>query len=102
MQPASACVGATRASKASTASASLPGSAVNDPTTTTSDMRCSSPTRTERGSYALGGDLVAPPINHVRINARDLQEAVDFYVALLGAELLTTPNFGIPVQWLAL
>jgi catechol 2,3-dioxygenase-like lactoylglutathione lyase family enzyme len=38
----------------------------------------------------------------VSINARDLQESVDFYVDLLGAELLTTPNFGIPVQWLAL
>jgi catechol 2,3-dioxygenase-like lactoylglutathione lyase family enzyme len=45
---------------------------------------------------------VAPRINHVSINARDLQESVDFYVDLLGAELLATPNFGIPVQWLAL
>jgi catechol 2,3-dioxygenase-like lactoylglutathione lyase family enzyme len=41
-------------------------------------------------------------INHVSVNATDLQESVDFYVDLLGAELLTTPNFGIPVQWLAL
>lgn len=41
-------------------------------------------------------------INHVSINARDLQESVDFYVDLLGAELLPTPNFGLPVQWLAL
>jgi catechol 2,3-dioxygenase-like lactoylglutathione lyase family enzyme len=45
---------------------------------------------------------VAPRINHVSINARDLQESVDFYVDLLGAELLETPNFGIPVRWLAL
>ena len=36
------------------------------------------------------------------INARDLQESVDFYVELLGAEPIPTPNFGLPVQWLAL
>jgi len=41
-------------------------------------------------------------INHVSVNAQNLQESVDFYVDLLGAELLTTPNFGLPVQWLAL
>jgi catechol 2,3-dioxygenase-like lactoylglutathione lyase family enzyme len=31
-----------------------------------------------------------------------LEESVDFYVDLLGAEPIPTPNFGIPVQWLAL
>ncbi len=41
-------------------------------------------------------------INHVSVNARDLQESVDFYVDLLGAEPIATPNFGLPVQWLAL
>jgi hypothetical protein len=41
-------------------------------------------------------------INHVSINARDLQESVDFWVELLGAEPIPTPNFGLPVQWLAL
>ena len=41
-------------------------------------------------------------INHVSVNARDLEESVDFYVDLLGAELIATPNFGLPVQWLAL
>ena len=41
-------------------------------------------------------------INHVSINARDLQESVDFYVELLGAEPIATPNFGFPVQWLGL
>ncbi len=41
-------------------------------------------------------------INHVSINALDLQESVDFYVDLLAAEPITTPNFGLPVQWLAL
>jgi catechol 2,3-dioxygenase-like lactoylglutathione lyase family enzyme len=41
-------------------------------------------------------------INHVSVNARDLRESVDFYVELLGAEPIPTPNFGVPVQWLAL
>src|SRR5215218_8002229 len=41
-------------------------------------------------------------INHVSVNAVDLQTSVDWYVDLLGAEPLTTPNFGLPVQWLAL
>ena len=45
---------------------------------------------------------MGPQINHVSINARDLQESVEFYVDLLGAEPIATPNFGIPVQWLAL
>jgi glyoxylase I family protein len=44
---------------------------------------------------------MGPQINHVSINARDLQESVDFYVDLLGAEPVATPNFGLPVQWLA-
>jgi catechol 2,3-dioxygenase-like lactoylglutathione lyase family enzyme len=41
-------------------------------------------------------------INHVSINARDLQESIDFYVDLLGAEPIATPNFGFPVQWLGI
>jgi catechol 2,3-dioxygenase-like lactoylglutathione lyase family enzyme len=41
-------------------------------------------------------------INHVSINALNLQESVDFYVDLLGAEPIATPNFGGRVQWLAL
>ncbi len=41
-------------------------------------------------------------INHVSVNARKLQESVEFYVDLLGAEPIPTPNFGLPVQWLAL
>jgi catechol 2,3-dioxygenase-like lactoylglutathione lyase family enzyme len=41
-------------------------------------------------------------INHVSVNAHDLEESVDFYVDLLGAERIATPNFGLPVQWLAL
>ena len=45
---------------------------------------------------------VSTRINHVSVNARELQESVDFYVELLGAEPIATPNFGLPVQWLAL
>ena len=45
---------------------------------------------------------VSPQINHVSINALNLQESVDFYVDLLAAKPITTPNFGLPVQWLAL
>ena len=41
-------------------------------------------------------------INHVSVNAVNLSESVDFYVDLLGAEPIPTPNFGLPVQWLAL
>jgi catechol 2,3-dioxygenase-like lactoylglutathione lyase family enzyme len=41
-------------------------------------------------------------INHVSINARDLSESADFYTDLLGAQPIPTPNFGLPVQWLAL
>jgi catechol 2,3-dioxygenase-like lactoylglutathione lyase family enzyme len=46
--------------------------------------------------------LVSLRINHVSINALNLQESVDFYVDLLGAEPITTPNFGLAAQWLAL
>jgi catechol 2,3-dioxygenase-like lactoylglutathione lyase family enzyme len=41
-------------------------------------------------------------INHVSVNAVDLEESTEFYVDLLGAERIATPNFGLPVQWLAL
>ena len=61
---------------------------------------------TGRASYAPRGESGRNAgerrINHVSVNARDLQESVDFYVDLLGAEPIATPNFGLPVQWLAL
>ena len=41
-------------------------------------------------------------INHVSMHARDLQESVEFYVDLLGAEPVASPKFGLPVQWLSL
>jgi catechol 2,3-dioxygenase-like lactoylglutathione lyase family enzyme len=44
---------------------------------------------------------MASDINHVSIHAPDLQESVGFYVELLEAEPIPTPNFGVPVQWLA-
>jgi catechol 2,3-dioxygenase-like lactoylglutathione lyase family enzyme len=45
---------------------------------------------------------VSSRINHVSVNARDLRESVDFYVELVGAEPIPSPNFGVPVRWLAL
>jgi catechol 2,3-dioxygenase-like lactoylglutathione lyase family enzyme len=45
---------------------------------------------------------VSSRINHVSVNARDLQESTEFYADLLGAVPIPTPNFGLPVQWLAL
>src|SRR4051794_15227119 len=50
MQPSSAWVGSTSALNASSASASLPATAVNEPTTTTSDMRA--PPGLDAASYA--------------------------------------------------
>jgi catechol 2,3-dioxygenase-like lactoylglutathione lyase family enzyme len=45
---------------------------------------------------------VTSQINHVSVSARDLDESVEFYVELLGAEPIAAPNFGVPVRWLAL
>jgi catechol 2,3-dioxygenase-like lactoylglutathione lyase family enzyme len=39
-------------------------------------------------------------INHVSIQAKNLRESVQFYTEVFGAELIDTPNFGFPVQWL--
>jgi catechol 2,3-dioxygenase-like lactoylglutathione lyase family enzyme len=39
-------------------------------------------------------------INHVSIGAQDLQDSVEFYTEIFGAEQIDTPNFGFPVQWL--
>ena len=46
--------------------------------------------------------MSATRINHVSVSARDLATSVAFYVDLLGAEPIPTPNFGLPVQWLSL
>jgi catechol 2,3-dioxygenase-like lactoylglutathione lyase family enzyme len=45
---------------------------------------------------------VTSQINHVSVSARDLEESIDFYVELLGAQRIPSPNFGVPVRWLAL
>jgi catechol 2,3-dioxygenase-like lactoylglutathione lyase family enzyme len=45
---------------------------------------------------------VSGRINHVSVNARDLNESIEFYAELFGAEPIPTPNFGLPVQWLAI
>lgn len=41
-------------------------------------------------------------INHVSVNAIDLDHSAAFYAELLGAEPLPAPNFGLPVRWLSL
>jgi lactoylglutathione lyase len=46
--------------------------------------------------------VIATRINHVSINAVDVEEAGRFYEELLGMERLPTPNFGFPVYWLRL
>ena len=44
---------------------------------------------------------MAAQINHVSINALRLRDSVEFFVELLHAEPIPRPNFGVPVQWLA-
>src|ERR1700709_1375623 len=59
----------------------------------------------QRAPLPLGGINVGmrtSGINHVSIHANDLEASVRFYVELLDAEILDTPNFGVPVQWLGL
>src|SRR3954452_18486741 len=45
---------------------------------------------------------MSPAINHVSVNALSLDESVEFYVDLIDAEVIPAPNFGVPVQWLAI
>ena len=44
----------------------------------------------------------ATRINHVSISARDVAQSVAFYVEVFGVTPVATPDFGFPVQWLAL
>ena len=39
-------------------------------------------------------------IHHVSINVSDVQAAQDFYVQVLGLEVLDRPDFGFPGAWL--
>ena len=41
-------------------------------------------------------------INHVSVSAKDLATSVAFYAEVLGAEPVATPDFCLPVQWMAL
>jgi lactoylglutathione lyase len=41
-------------------------------------------------------------VNHVSVNASDLAEGIAFYARLLGATPIATPDFGGPVQWMAI
>lgn len=41
-------------------------------------------------------------INHVSVHALDIGTSTAFYVEMFGAQPIATPNFGFPVQWLAL
>jgi lactoylglutathione lyase len=44
----------------------------------------------------------ATRINHVSLSAHDVAESVRFYTDVLGMTPVATPDFGFPVQWLAL
>jgi catechol 2,3-dioxygenase-like lactoylglutathione lyase family enzyme len=44
---------------------------------------------------------VSSRVNHVSVNARDLEQSAEFYVELLGADRIPSPNFDLPVLWLA-
>ena len=44
----------------------------------------------------------ATRINHVSLNAVDVEESGRFYEEVFGMERLPTPNFGFPVYWLRL
>jgi catechol 2,3-dioxygenase-like lactoylglutathione lyase family enzyme len=46
--------------------------------------------------------MSATRINHVSINAVDMELSGAFYQEVLGFERLPTPNFGFPVYWLRL
>jgi lactoylglutathione lyase len=44
----------------------------------------------------------ATRLNHVSINAEDIEQSGQFYEEVFGMERLPTPNFGFPVYWLRL
>jgi catechol 2,3-dioxygenase-like lactoylglutathione lyase family enzyme len=45
--------------------------------------------------------MSATRVNHVSVHAPDLATSVAWYEDLFGARRIPTPNFGMPVQWLA-
>jgi catechol 2,3-dioxygenase-like lactoylglutathione lyase family enzyme len=44
--------------------------------------------------------MSATALNHVSVVAHKLEQSVQFYEKVFGAERIATPNFGFPVQWL--
>jgi len=46
--------------------------------------------------------MTAIRVNHVSVHAADLEASVAWYRELFGARPIPTPNFGMPVQWLAI
>ena len=44
----------------------------------------------------------ATRLNHVSVQALDLEDSKRFYVEVFGMKVLPTPNFGFPVVWLEL
>lgn len=53
-----------------------------------------------RPKIALG--LKATRINHVSVHALDMDESIRFYTEVFGMELIPSPDFGTPVEWLRL
>jgi catechol 2,3-dioxygenase-like lactoylglutathione lyase family enzyme len=45
--------------------------------------------------------MAATGLNHVSVVASELEESIRFYEDVFGARRVPTPNFGFPVQWLA-
>jgi YD repeat-containing protein len=44
----------------------------------------------------------ATRINHVSVHAVDIEESIRFYTEVFGMELIPSPDFGTPVEWLRL
>jgi catechol 2,3-dioxygenase-like lactoylglutathione lyase family enzyme len=44
----------------------------------------------------------ASRVNHVSVSGTDLAASTEFYEQLLGAVVIPSPDFGFPVQWMAL
>ena len=46
--------------------------------------------------------MTGAALNHVSVVAGDLDRSIRFYEAVFRLQRLPTPNFGFPVQWLAI
>jgi lactoylglutathione lyase len=63
---------------------------------------CAPAGRTSRSTASERFALGALEINHVAVNAIDLEASVDFYVSLFGMERIPTYTFAFPTQFLRL